>query len=59
MRGWGDGYIHTVELRHCMANPGEKPTGEEFDEMIRETDVDGDGQINSEDLVTRVRSSAP
>jgi len=29
-----------------MTNLGEKLTDEECDEMIREADIDGDGQIN-------------
>lgn len=32
------------QLRHVMTNLGEKLTDEEVDEMIREADVDGDGQ---------------
>jgi len=35
-----------AELRHVMTNLGEKLTDEEVDEMIREADVDGDGQVN-------------
>ena len=34
-----------------MTNLGEKLTDEEVDEMIREADVDGDGQINYEEFV--------
>jgi hypothetical protein len=36
-----------LQLRHVMTNLGEKLTDEEVDEMIREADVDGDGQARS------------
>ncbi|TFY77008.1 hypothetical protein EWM64_g7005 [Hericium alpestre] len=42
----GNGYISAAELRHVMTNLGEKLSDTEVDEMIREADVDGDGQIN-------------
>lgn len=34
-----------------MTNLGEKLSDNEVDEMIREADVDGDGQINYEEFV--------
>jgi calmodulin len=41
-----NGFISTAELRHVMTN-----LGEEVDEMVREADVDGDGQINYDEFV--------
>ncbi|OQR72087.1 calmodulin mutant SYNCAM64B-like, partial [Tropilaelaps mercedesae] len=41
-------FISAAELRHVMTNLGEKLTDEEVDEMIREADIDGDGQVNYE-----------
>ncbi|VDI79617.1 Hypothetical predicted protein [Mytilus galloprovincialis] len=46
----GNGFISAAELRHVMTNLGEKLTDEEVDEMIREADIDGDGQVNYEDI---------
>ena len=48
----GNGYISAAELRHVMTNLGEKLTDEEVDEMIREADIDGDGQVNYEGVYT-------
>ena len=50
------GFISAAELRHVMTNLGEKLTDEEVDEMIREADVDGDGQINYEEFVKMMMS---
>ncbi|RZS23110.1 hypothetical protein BHM03_00055972 [Ensete ventricosum] len=58
-----NGFISAAELHHVMTNLGEKLTDEEVDEMIREADVDGDGQINYDDGrtvdLTQVRSTPP
>uniref|UniRef100_A0A182FKE2 EF-hand domain-containing protein n=1 Tax=Anopheles albimanus TaxID=7167 RepID=A0A182FKE2_ANOAL len=47
----GNGFISAAELRHVMTNLGEKLTDEEVDEMIREADIDGDGQVNYEECL--------
>lgn len=47
----GKGFISAAELRNVMTNLGEKLTDEEVDEMIRDADIDGDGQINYEEFV--------
>jgi len=44
----GTGMISAAELRHVMTNIGEKLSNQEVDEMIREIDVDRDGQVNYE-----------
>jgi len=44
----GTGMISAAELRHVMTNIGEKLSDQEVDEMIREIDVDRDGQVNYE-----------
>jgi len=47
----GTGRISAAELRHVLTNIGEKLSEQEVDEMIREVDVDNDGQIAYEDMV--------
>jgi calmodulin len=44
----GNGYISAAELRHVLTNLGERLKDEEVDELIREADLTGDGQINYE-----------
>ena len=50
-------FISAAELRHVMTNLGEKLTDEEVDEMIREADIDGDGQINYEGTCASAHSA--
>ena len=42
------GTISSDELRKVMHSLGERLTDDEIDDMIREADIDGDGQINYE-----------
>ena len=44
----GNGLISAAELRHVMTHLGEKLSDQEVDEMMKEADVDGDGQVNYE-----------
>ncbi|XP_077247692.1 calmodulin-like [Tasmannia lanceolata] len=46
-----NGFISANELRHVMINLGERLTDEEVQQMIREADLDGDGQVNYEEFV--------
>merc|ERR1711879_360806 len=55
----GSGFISPAELRHVMTNLGEKLADEEVDEMIREADVDGEGQINYEEFVKMMMAGGP
>eukprot|EP00745_Piridium_sociabile_P041893 TRINITY_DN83508_c0_g1_i1.p1 TRINITY_DN83508_c0_g1~~TRINITY_DN83508_c0_g1_i1.p1 ORF type:complete len:170 (+),score=58.42 TRINITY_DN83508_c0_g1_i1:69-512(+) len=47
----GNGMVNAVELRHVLTNLGEKLSDEEVDEMIREADITGDGQVNYNEFV--------
>ncbi|XP_069313610.1 calmodulin-1-like [Eulemur rufifrons] len=47
----GNGSISAGELHHVMTNVGEKLTDKEVDEVSREADIDGDGQVNYEEFV--------
>ena len=49
----GNGYISAAELRHVMTNLGEKLTDDEVDEMMKEADTNGDGQISYEGISWR------
>ena len=52
----GNGYISADELRYVMTYLGEKLTDEEVDELIREGDIDGDGQLDYEEFVKMILS---
>ncbi|KAF9789866.1 anthrax edema factor in complex with calmodulin and pyrophosphate [Thelephora terrestris] len=46
----GNGYISAAELKHAMSNLGENLTDVEVYDMVREADLDGDGQIDYEEF---------
>jgi Ca2+-binding EF-hand superfamily protein len=47
----GNGSITADELRQIFMNLGEKLTDEEITDMIKEADIDGDGEINYQEFV--------
>ena len=54
----GNGKISAAEFRHVVSNLGDKLTDEEVEEMIREADLDGDGEVDYEgNLVLRLYTS--
>ena len=52
----GNGFITAAELWQVMTIVGKNLTNKEVDEMIREVDTDGDGQVNYEEFVTNMMS---
>lgn len=42
----GDGFISATELQHVMKSFGEDLTKDEAEEMVKQADIDGDGQID-------------
>ena len=51
----GNGFISPAELRYVMTNIGNQLTIEEVDELIREVDCDGDGQVNYEEFIMMMK----
>ena len=52
----GNGFITTHELRNIMNNLGEGLEPEEIEEMIKEADTDGNGQIDYDEFVKMMMS---
>jgi calmodulin len=51
----GNGFISPAELRYVMTNIGNQLTIEEVNELIREVDCDGDGQVNYEEFILMMK----
>ena len=47
----GNGYITSQELKHVMLKVADELTEEEVDAMIKQADVNGDGQIEYEEFI--------
>lgn len=47
----GNGFISAAELQHVMKSLGEQLTDDEIEDMIREADINGDGQVDFEGLL--------
>ena len=52
----GNGFITSHELRNIMNSLGEGLSPEEIEEMIKEADLDNDGQIDYEEFVKMMMS---
>jgi len=44
----GSGKVSAGELKHVMRSIGEKLSDDDVDEIIRELDMDGDGEVDYE-----------
>ena len=53
----GNGFITTEEVRHVLANLGEKLTDKEVEALIKDADVDGNGGIDYNEFVTMMTSN--
>ncbi|CAD7951192.1 unnamed protein product [Amoebophrya sp. A120] len=49
------GSVTAAELKHVMNNLGEIVTDDEVEEMIREADEDGDGELSFDDFLQFIR----
>ena len=48
---YGTGMVNLLQMRSALQNLGEKLRDEELDELLREADIDADGNVNYEELV--------
>ncbi len=48
---YGNGLVNLVQMRTSLQSLGEKLRDEEIDELIREADIDAEGNVQYEELV--------
>ncbi|CAL4111937.1 unnamed protein product [Meganyctiphanes norvegica] len=53
----GNGTISATELKHVLMTMGEKLSAEEVDIMIREADIDGNGQIHYDQFIAMMKKT--
>ena len=54
----GNDFFSEAELRPMMTSFYEKASEKEVNQMIKDADIDGDGQVNYKEFVKIMRSSA-
>ncbi|XP_023214643.1 calmodulin-like protein 12 [Centruroides sculpturatus] len=52
----GTGYVYVDEIRKVMMNFGDKLSEEEMEEFLKDVEIDGRGQFNYVDFVTKITS---
>ena len=52
----GRGFITSAELRHVMLNIGECLSEAQVDELVEETDIDGDGLVDYQEFAYMLES---
>jgi Ca2+-binding EF-hand superfamily protein len=48
---YGNGLVNLMQMRNALQNLGEKLRDDEIDELIREADIDAEGNVNYDELV--------
>lgn len=54
----GNGVVSAEEIREVLTALGDRLSDEDVNEMIRDVDTDGDGQVNYEEFVAHMLSDS-
>lgn len=54
-----DGYVTSAQLRHILTNLGDQLTNGEVDELFDDIEMDNEGQINIDELITMLLKVKP